>query len=109
MGPGRFDEFFEMERPCPDADPMAYWGCVAVGLTLFTRKKMKDTYEKPLHMLAEATEQVANGDFSVYVPTVHTSDRLDYLDVMILDFNRMVEELGSVGDVEDRFCLQCLA
>lgn len=83
--------------------PMAYWGCVAVGLTLFTRKKMKDTYEKPLHMLAEATEQVANGDFSVYVPTVHTSDRLDYLDVMILDFNRMVEELGSVETLKTDF------
>ena len=49
--------------------PMIYWGCVAVGLTLFTRMKIKSTYEEPLHKLAEATEQVANGDFSVYVPT----------------------------------------
>ena len=47
-----------------------YWGCVAVGLTLFARRKMKNTYEEPLHRLAEATEKVANGDFSVYVPTV---------------------------------------
>lgn len=83
--------------------PMLYWGCVAVGLTLFTRKKIKDTYEAPLHRLAEATEQVANGDFSVYVPTVHTSDRLDYLDVMILDFNKMVEELGSVETLKTDF------
>lgn len=83
--------------------PIIYWGCVAVGLTLFTRKKMKDTYEKPLHMLAEATEQVANGDFSVYIPTIHTSDRLDYLDIMILDFNKMVEELGSVETLKTDF------
>ena len=83
--------------------PIIYWGCVAVGLTLFTRKKMKDTYEEPLHMLAEATEQVANGDFSVYIPTIHTSDRLDYLDVMILDFNKMVEELGSVETLKTDF------
>lgn len=83
--------------------PIIYWGCVAVGLTLFTRKKMKDTYEKPLHMLADATEKVANGDFSVYVPTIHTSDRLDYLDVMILDFNKMVEELGSVETLKTDF------
>ena len=83
--------------------PIIYWGCVASGLTLFTRKKMKDTYEKPLHMLAEATEQVANGDFSVYIPTIHTSDRLDYLDVMILDFNKMVEELGSVETLKTDF------
>ena len=83
--------------------PMFYWGCVAVGLTLFTRRKIKSTYEEPLHRLAEATEQVANGDFSVYVPTTHTSDRLDYLDVMILDFNKMVEELGSVETLKTDF------
>src|SRR5699024_11311813 len=69
----------------------------------FTRKKIKDTYEAPLHRLAEATEQVAGGDFSVYVPTVHTSDKLDYLDVMILDFNKMVEELGSVETLKTDF------
>ena len=50
------------------AVPMLYWGAVAVGLTLFTRKKIKDTYEAPLHRLAKATRQVAGGDFSVYVP-----------------------------------------
>lgn len=83
--------------------PMVYWGCVAVGLTLFTRMKIKSTYEEPLHKLAEATEQVADGDFSVYVPTTHTSDRLDYLDVMILDFNKMVEELGSVETLKTDF------
>lgn len=83
--------------------PMVYWGCVAVGLTLFTRMKIKTTYEEPLHKLAEATEQVANGDFSVYVPTTHTSDRLDYLDMMILDFNKMVEELGSVETLKTDF------
>ena len=85
------------------AVPMLYWGAVAVGLTLFTRKKIKDTYEAPLHRLAKATRQVAGGDFSVYVPTVHTADRLDYLDVMILDFNKMVEELGSVETLKTDF------
>lgn len=78
----------------PSAVPMVYWGIVAVGLTLFTRKQIKRTYEEPLHKLAEATDQVANGDFSVYVPTIHTPDKWDYLDVMIMDFNKMVEELG---------------
>ncbi|MGI6006485.1 MAG: HAMP domain-containing sensor histidine kinase [Ruminococcus sp.] len=83
--------------------PMCYWGMVAVGLTLFTRKKMKSTYEVPLHRLAEATRKVANGDFSVYVPTTHTSSSLNYLDLMILDFNKMVEELGSVETLKTDF------
>ena len=83
--------------------PIIYWGIVAVGLTLFTRKKIKATYEVPLHRLAKATEEVAGGDFSVYVPTVHAANRLDYLDVMILDFNKMVEELGSVETLKTDF------
>lgn len=83
--------------------PMVYWGLVAVGLTLFTRMKMKKTYEEPLHKLAEAAQRVANGDFSVYIPTIHTADKLDYLDVMILDFNKMVEELGSIETLKTDF------
>lgn len=83
--------------------PMVYWGIVAVGLTLFTRKKMKSTYEEPLHKMAEATRKVSEGDFSVYVPTIHTADKLDYLDVMILDFNKMVEELGSIETLKTDF------
>ena len=53
--------------------------------------------------MAEATEKVANGDFSVYIPAIHSSDRLDYLDVMILDFDRMVEALGSVETLKTDF------
>lgn len=83
--------------------PLVYWGAVAIGLTLFTRKKIKDTYEEPMQQLAEATTQVANGDFSVYVPTLHTADQFDYLDVMILDFNKMVEELGSIETLKTDF------
>ena len=83
--------------------PMVYWGTVAVGLTLFTRQKMKSTYEEPLHKMAEATGKVSKGDFSVYVPTIHTADKLDYLDVMIMDFNKMVEELGSIETLKTDF------
>lgn len=83
--------------------PMVYWGLVALGLTLFTRKKIKDTYEEPLHRMAEATRKVSEGDFSVYVPTIHTADKLDYLDVMIMDFNKMVEELGSIETLKTDF------
>lgn len=83
--------------------PIVYWGCVAGGITWFTRRKIRSTYEEPMLKLAEATEQVSNGDFSVYVPPLHTPDRLDYLDVMIIDFNKMVEELGSIETLKTDF------
>ncbi len=82
---------------------LLYWALVAIGLTLFTQKKIQKTYDEPLHRLAEATKQVANGDFSVYVPPIHTSDKLDYLDIMIMDFNKMVEELGSIETLKTDF------
>lgn len=83
--------------------PMIYWGMVAVSLTLFTRSKIRAAYEEPMHKLAEATNRVANGDFSVYVPAFHTQDKRDYLDVMIMDFNKMVEELGSIETLKTDF------
>lgn len=83
--------------------PMVYWALVAVGLTLFARNKIRKTYEEPMQELANATRQVAEGDFSVYVPTLHTADKLDYLDIMIQDFNKMVEELGSIETLKTDF------
>ena len=34
--------------------PIIYWGCVAAGLTLVTRKKMKETYVETHLIPAEA-------------------------------------------------------
>lgn len=82
---------------------VCYWALVSAAVTLYTRYRMRKTYELPLQMMAEATSKVANGDFSVYVPPLHTLDKLDYLDVMIMDFNRMVEELGSIETLKTDF------
>lgn len=83
--------------------PIIYWTAVAVGLTLFTRIKVRSTYEEPLHKLADATKRVSEGDFSVYIAPFHTSDRMDYLDIMIVDFNKMVGELGSIETLKTDF------
>lgn len=83
--------------------PILYWGIAAAGITVYTRKRVKNTYEIPLHNMAEAAGKVAQGDFSVYVPPLHTADKRDYLDIMILDFNKMVEELGSIETLKTDF------
>lgn len=83
--------------------PILYWSLVSLGMTLVTRHLMKTTYEEPVQKLASATRKVAEGDFSVYVPPMHTADKLDYLDVMILDFNKMVAELGSIETLKTDF------
>jgi len=83
--------------------PLCYWLLVALGLVMYTRRQVKATYKVPMQNLARAAKQVANGDFSVFVPPVHAVGEKDYLDMMIADFNRMVEELGSVETLKTDF------
>ena len=82
---------------------LVYWLLVSVSMTLLIRRLVKNTFETPVQELAAATRKVAEGDFSVYVPPIHTADKLDYLDVMILDFNKMVAELGSMETLKTDF------
>ena len=83
--------------------PTLYWGLVAAALTLFTRNQIIKTYEQPMKALAQAAQKVAQGDFSVYIPPLHTTNRHDYLDRMFLDFNKNVAELGSLETMRTDF------
>lgn len=83
--------------------PVLYWSMIAVGLTIFTRWRIRQTYDIPVKKLAEATQQVADGDFSVYIPPLHSMENKDYLDVMFEDFNKMVGELGSIETLKTDF------
>lgn len=82
---------------------IVYWILIAVLVTMWLGREMRKVYEEPMKRMAEATGRVANGDFSVYIPPLHTPEKLDYLDVMIMDFNRMVEELGSIETLKTDF------
>lgn len=82
---------------------LLYWIVVAVGITLYIRRQTKKAYEIPLQMISRATKKVAQGDFSVYISPTHTRNKLDYLDVMIMDINKMVEELGSIETLKTDF------
>lgn len=57
--------------------PLAYWALVALGLTVFTGLRVKSTYEIPMKNLAEATNKVAHGDFSVFVPSTHVTEQTE--------------------------------
>lgn len=79
--------------------------CLSVStiFTFVTRYQMEKKFEEPMQRMADATKKVANGDFSIYLSPIHTTDKADYLDAMFLDFNKMVEELGSMETLKTDF------
>lgn len=72
--------------------PLLYWGAVAAGLTLFTRRQIRIAYEEPLHKLGEATQKVANGNFSVFVPTFNTPLAVIQSNAELLNMEHLSEE-----------------
>lgn len=80
-----------------------FWVFCSAIFTFITFYQINKRYEKPMKDFAKATNQVANGDFSVYVAPIHSADKLDFLDYMFLDFNKMVEELGSIETLKTDF------
>lgn len=52
---------------------------------------------------AEAAQKAAQEDVSAYIPAIHTADRMDYLDLMIRDFNKMAAERGSIETMKTDF------
>lgn len=80
-----------------------FWILCASIFTYVTWRQINRWYGKPIQAFAKATNQVANGDFSVYVEPLHSADKMDYLDYMFLDFNKMVEELGSIETLKTDF------
>ena len=79
------------------------WILAAITLSAISYFQIEKHYIKPIEEFAKATRKVASGDFSVYVPPNHTPDRADYMDVIIMDFNKMVEELGSIETLKTDF------
>lgn len=82
---------------------IGYWVAVSVVFTLLTSYQINSRFERPMMRLAKAAQEVANGDFSVYVPPVHTAEKQDYMDVMFQNFNTMVEALGSIETLKTEF------
>lgn len=80
-----------------------FWFLGSVLFTFFTSWQIRKKYTEPLEELSDAAKKVAEGDFSVYLRPRHTKDRADRLDVLVQDFNKMVEELGSIETLKTDF------
>ena len=80
-----------------------FWFFGSVAFTFFLSWRIRRKYTEPLEKLSDAARKVAEGDFSVYLRPRHTMDQADCLDVTVQDFNKMVEELGSIETLKTDF------
>ncbi len=82
---------------------MVYWAVVTLLFRFSTNWQIRRSYDVPMQRLSAAAKKVAEGDFSVYAEPLNTPDHYDYIDVMFLDFNAMVKELGSIETLKNDF------
>ena len=82
---------------------IGYWAIAASAFALVTHSQLTKRFDNPMRRLSQAAKDVASGDFSVYVAPLHKADKYDYMDVMCEDFNKMVEELGSIETLKNDF------
>ncbi len=82
---------------------LLYWLVIALAFTIYTRWQMKKAYEEPVRQIAKFASQIAKGDFSLYLQPYHSSEKYDFLDMLILDLNKMVEDLGSIETLKTEF------
>lgn len=61
------------------------------------------SFKSPLKDIGEAARRVAEGDFSVRIKSDKKENQRDEMDVFILDFNKMVEELSTIETLKSDF------
>lgn len=80
-----------------------FWFLASVSFTFFISWQIRKNYQEPLEEISDAAKKVAEGDFSVYLRPRHTQDKANCFDVLVQDFNKMVEELGSIETLKTDF------
>ena len=80
-----------------------YWIAMAVIAAIILHQVSCAKFDRPMRRLSRAMKAVAEGDFSVSVSPIHTGSKMDYMDIMFEDFNRMVQELGSIETMKNDF------
>lgn len=76
---------------------------VAIIETIFSYFVVKRYLLKPISKLDEAAEQVARGDFTVYVEPSKKTRGYSPLDPLIENFNTMVDDLSSLETMKTDF------
>ncbi|MBU3178351.1 HAMP domain-containing histidine kinase [Clostridium estertheticum] len=72
---------------------------VYVGIKILIRS----SFTKPIHEIRKVARKVAEGDFTVRVHSQRKDDKKDEVEILIDDFNKMIEELASIETLKGDF------
>jgi signal transduction histidine kinase len=72
-------------------------GTILIGIVKWS------SFDKPVRMIANAAKKVADGDFSVRIPSRRKDGKTDRIEALIEDFNTMTEELGTIETLKTDF------
>lgn len=76
---------------------------VGLLVSFITRYIMYTGFLKPIIEIGQAARKVAGGDFTVRIHSKRKDDKKDELEVLIDDFNKMVEELATIETLKGDF------
>lgn len=75
----------------------------ALALTIVFTVMQRYLYGKPIQIIADAARQVSEGDFSVRINPIRKDGKKNEIEVLIEDFNKMVQELQSTEILKSDF------
>lgn len=75
----------------------------AVALTILFTAMQRYLYGKPIQLIADSARRVSEGDFSVRINPLRKDGKKNEIEVLIEDFNKMVQELESTEILKSDF------
>lgn len=75
----------------------------AAALTIVFTIMQRYLYGKPIQIIADAARQVSEGDFTVRIEPIRKDGKKNEIEVLIEDFNRMVQQLESTEILKSDF------
>ena len=81
----------------------SYVFIVGLFVSFITRLITHIGFSRPIIQIRKAARKVAEGDFTVRVRSQRKDDKKDEIEVLIDDFNKMVEELATIETMKGDF------
>jgi len=76
---------------------------IGVVVYIAIRIVIRNSFTKPIHEIRKAARKVAEGDFTVRVLSQRKDDKKDDVEILIDDFNKMIEELATIETLKGDF------